>query len=216
MGEGVRIELEAAWVLGSLSGANNSETGVFLDKDVSQLGLALETEFRFLEDQLGIYFYAGLSTGDSDIEGLSSDVDYITEGGTGNNKLHTFRFHPSYRIDQILWRQIMRQVTGAYYFRPGLSYDFVRDSFGQLFGARLDVIWSRAAAPAQTPGNATDLGIELNGSIYWRSEDGPDLFDGYHASFTYGVLFPFDGLHQADGAEADTGQTLRLLLGVVY
>ena len=47
----------------------------------------------------------------------------------------------------------MRQVTGALYVRPGVSYDFMRDGFGQLFGARL------APRPASaTPGEVLDAG----------------------------------------------------------
>jgi len=111
----------------------------------------------------------------------------------------------------------MRQVTGAYYFKPGVSYDFVKNDFGELFGARLDFIWSRAAAFLQTPGNDEDLGIELNAQVYWRSDDGPEKTDGYHASLQYGVLFPMRGLgYYHRDASLDTAQSLRLVLGVVY
>jgi hypothetical protein len=111
----------------------------------------------------------------------------------------------------------MRQVTGAYYFRPGISYDFVKDDFGQLFGARLDVIWSRASAVLQTPGNDPNLGIELNAQIYWRSDDGPEKDDGYHAALQYSVLFPMHGLgYYYRSTSLDTAQSIRLVLGVVY
>jgi uncharacterized protein (TIGR04551 family) len=190
---------------------------------VSQLGAALESEVRLLNDKFGIYLYGGAATGDSDTEGLSSDANFIDASGTGtdptlnNSLISTFRFHPSYRVDMILWRNIMRQVTAAYYIKPGLSYDFLRDNFGQLFGARIDVIYSRAAAPMQTWGNSPNLGVELNAQIYWRSDDGPGLNDGYHASLQYGVLFPMRGLgYYYKDAKLDTAQTLRLLLGVVF
>ena len=64
-------------------------------------------------------------------------ADRASSPSTSNNRnVSTFRFHPSYHVDLILWRHIMRQVTGAYYFRPSISYDFVRTAFGQLAGAR--------------------------------------------------------------------------------
>ena len=117
----------------------------------------------------------------------------------------------------ILWRNIMRQVTGAYYFKPGISYDFVRDEFGQLFGARLDAIWSRASAFVQSPGNDPDLGVELNVKLYWNSDDGPDPGDGYHARLEYGVLFPMQGLgYHYEQRDLDIAQQLRLLVGISF
>ena len=141
-----------------------------------------------------------------------------TSSGTeSNDTISTFRFHPSYRVDLILWRNIMRQVTGAYYFRPGISYDFMRSDFGQLLGARLDFIWSRATAPLQTWGNDADLGVEIDVSLYFRTEDGPDLDDGYYAMLQYGVLFPMQGLGYLDeDTDLETAQTLRLLLGRAF
>src|SRR5690606_21915900 len=120
----------------------------------------------------------------------------------------------------------MGQVAGAYYFKPGISYDFIRSEFGQLFGGKVDVIWSRASSPVQTWGNDPDLGIEIDAQIYYRSEDGPEMVDGFYASLMYGVLFPMKGLgYLEDGDEGEctdgnpdleTAMTLRLLLGVEY
>jgi uncharacterized protein (TIGR04551 family) len=220
---GLRLEAELAWVTGGMDnltlveGTGDIETTAG-STDIDQLGYALEAEVRLLDEKLGIYLDHGLASGDNDVEGLSSDANFINQLGTANdNTISTFRFHPSYRVDLILWRNIMRQVTGAYYIRPGISYDFVRNDFGQLLGARLDFIWSRATAPVQTWGNDPDLGIEIDVSLYFRTEDGPDLDDGYHAMLQYGVLFPMRGLgYRHEDTDLDTAQTLRLLLGVVY
>jgi uncharacterized protein (TIGR04551 family) len=210
----LRLEIEAAWVVGHMRNLSNDKT-----QQVSQLGAAFESELRLLNDKLGIYLYSGVASGDSDTEGLSSDSNFIdhADSSRNNDVVSTFRFHPAYRVDMILWRNLMRQVTGAYYIKPGISYDFVRDGFGQLFGARLDVIYSRASAFMQTWGNNPNLGVELNAQIYWRSDDGPDLDDGYHASLQYGVLFPMAGLGYVDSTLKFTNaQTLRLVLGVVF
>ncbi|MFI5306359.1 MAG: TIGR04551 family protein [Polyangiales bacterium] len=209
---GLRLEGEFAWVNGSMDDVATGKGSY----RINQLGYALESEVRLLGEKLGIYFDHGLATGDSDVEGLSSDSDFITQLNT-NRTVSTFRFHPSYRVDLILWRNIMQQVTGAYYFKPGISYDFVKSAFGQLAGARLDFIWSRASSYQQTWGNASNLGIELDASLYFRSEDGPDLDDGFHAMLQYGVLFPMRGLsYLHEHTDLATAQTLRLLLGVVF
>jgi uncharacterized protein (TIGR04551 family) len=211
---GLRIEAELAWVSGTMDDVVDPRR----DYDVEQLGYVIETELRLLDERLGLYLDHGLATGDSDVEGLSSNSNFVQQLGPDHDgTVSTFRFHPSYRVDLILWRNIMTQVTGALYVRPGVSYDFMRDGFGQMFGARLDFIWSRATSFVQTWGNDPDLGVEANLSLYYRTEDGPDLTDGFHTTLQYGVLFPLRGLdyrHREVGL--DTAQTLRLLLGVVY
>ena len=211
---GLRIEAELAWNSGTMDNVVDPSR----EYDVEQLGYVIETELRLLDERLGLYIDHGLATGDSDVEGLGSNSNFVEQLGPDNDgTVITFRFHPSYRVDLILWRNIMTQVTGALYVRPGVSYDFMRDGFGQLFGARLDFIWSRATAFVQTWGNDPDLGVEANVSLYYRTEDGPDLTDGFHTTLQYGVLFPLRGLdyrHREVGL--DTAQTLRLLLGVVY
>ena len=183
-----------------------------------EIEAAFEGEYRLLDDKLGIYFSAGVATGDSDTEGLSAFDDTATQR-SGDRTISTFRFHPNYRVDLILWRNLMRQITGAYYFRPGVSYDFIRGEFGELLGARADVVWSRATNPIQTWGNRDDLGVEIDGTVYFRSDDGPEIIDGFYAYAQYGILFPLAGLGYLDGMTArglQNAQTLRLVLGVVY
>lgn len=219
----LRLEIEAAWIIGTLQNSSDNRAKQY----VSQLGAAFESELRLLNDKLGLYLYAGAATGDSEVEGLSSEANFIDQAGLRgsgtadstliNRRISTFRFHPAYRVDLILWRNIMRQITGAMYVKPGISYDFVKDSFGQLFGARVDLVYSRATAPVQTWGNDPNLGVEIDATVYWRSADGPNKNDGYHAMLQYGVLFPMPGLayvNQSSGLI--NAQTLRLVLGVMF
>ena len=134
--------------------------------------------------------------------------------------ISTFRFHPNYRVDLILWRSILRQVSGAYYFRPGVSYDFLRGPFGQLLGGRLDVVYSRASVPVQTWGNSPDLGLEFDASVYYRSEDGPEMLDGFYAIAQYGLLIPMQGLGYLAPTSTTpslaNAQTVRIILGVMF
>ncbi len=221
----LRIEAEAVLIAGSIENIDNT-TFTEGNYDILQFGAALEAEYRLLDDKLGVYLYGGFATGDEDTEGLSVTSGLQPQLG-GDDTISTFRFHPNYRVDLILWRNIMTQVAGAYYFKPGISYDFIRNAFGQLFGLRADVIWSRATAPVQTWGNDPDLGVEINARLYYRSEDGPELLDGFYGSLEYGILFPMGGLGYLeedgrgqfpDGTNPDleNAQTLRLILGVQY
>ncbi|HEX6242270.1 MAG TPA: TIGR04551 family protein [Polyangiales bacterium] len=168
-----------------------------------QFGVALEAEYRLYDDRLGIHFLSGIASGDSNSYGLAATNDPSLQrlGSDGNDNvdggrtLSTFSFHPDYRVDLILWRTLMRRVSGAYYFKPGVSYDFIHDPYGQVAGARLDAIYSRATNPRQTYGRDANLGLELDLSLYYRSEDGPDLWDGFYTLIQFGILFPFQGLN---------------------
>ncbi|MEY4512066.1 MAG: hypothetical protein RLZZ450_4188, partial [Pseudomonadota bacterium] len=237
--EGLRVELEAAYVAGSREGGcpqltlstgsrNDAADGTEGAGPTTgsckfrQLGVALETEYRLFDERLGLHLMAGLATGDSNAYGLAAtnDPNYqrVNSGSGANNTVSTYSFHPDYRIDLILWRTVMRRVAGAYYFRPGVSYDFIRDPYGQLAGGRLDVVYSRASAPSQTWGNDGNLGLELDMSLYYRSEDGPDALDGFYGLVQFGVLFPFSGLEYdfPGAANSKNAMILRGIAGIAF
>lgn len=239
--EGLRVELEASFVAGSreggcprliVSGAGSSQPERTADEAIGsdrvttgsckfrQLGVALETEYRLFDERLGLHLMGGVATGDSNAYGLAATNDPAlqrAEGdAVGDRTISTYEFHPDYRVDLILWRTVMRRVAGAYYVKPGVSYDFIRDPYGQLAGGRLDVVYSRAAAPSQTWGKDGNLGLELDLSLYYRSEDGPDPMDGFYGLVQWGVLFPFQGLGYADTVvDAPGKKNAMVLRGVV-
>jgi uncharacterized protein (TIGR04551 family) len=220
----LRLEFEAVMNIGTIGNTAAYEFSPTTRRDILSFGLAFEGEYHLLNDQLGIYFNAGFASGDADAEGLTLNSAYTqrpTSAGATDRTISTMAFHPAYRVDLIFWRNIMRSISGAYYFAPGLSYDFIRDSFGQLLGARANVVWSRASEPIQTWGNQADLGVEIDAQVYYRSEDGPDLLDGFYASLQYGIFFPLAGVGYlpdtgAMGTGGQNAQTLRLILGVSY
>jgi uncharacterized protein (TIGR04551 family) len=224
--EGLRVEVEAAYHAGQIEGACPSlvEDNVANDEIVlsdptgrsggncklRQLGVALETEYRLFDDRLGLYFFSGFSSGDTHARGLAATNDPALQrvaetNDAANDEITTYQFHPDYRVDMILWRTLMRRVAGAYYFKPGLSYDFIRDPYGQQAGGRFDLVYSRASRASQTWGDSSNLGLELDISLYYRSEDGPDIMDGFYGMVQWGVLFPFRGLQglDADGDRLD-------------
>jgi uncharacterized protein (TIGR04551 family) len=246
-----RFELEAALIGGSIENTEtigqpsyNPELGPgnyqnrFDDEDngwgIRQFGIATQTEFRAIEDRLRVHFGFGYATGDDDVASLVPMGNGLEPQLTSDRTYSTFRFHPDYRLDLILFRHILSRVQGAYYFRPGVDYDFARDKNGQRLGGGAAVIWSRAAEFAQTPGHARDLGLELNFQLYFQSKDGtlnddPDRMGGFFTSLQYGVMFPLGGLGYLPGQEAnfaeltgggqldtETAQTVRWYLGVLF
>lgn len=225
-----RLELEVAGIFGSMN-TQPGASGAPRYLDIRQFGGAAEFEYRLLNNRLQLEFRTGFASGDSDLEGLNFHSTALApqRGAATSNTL--FRFHPDYRVDMILWRQVMRQVSGAYYFRPGVMYAFVNSPRGDRFYGRASAIYSRASSFVQTRGNDPDLGIELNAEVTYVSNHrsttlGEPPAPGFFASLQYGVLFPMAGLgprtdERAAGAELaafdfKTAQTLRAVLGVQF
>ncbi len=247
-----RFEAEAVMLTGSVdnldstqgAGAGNyKNTGDPANNGwkIRQYGVATQTEFKAVEDKLKLQFGFGWASGDPDlgpdIGGAGSLAPSRTGSGvqpqlTRNRTYSEFGFHPDYRVDLILFRNIMTRVQGSYYFRPSVDYDFSRSQNGQRFGGGAAIIWSRASEFVQTPGHHRDLGLELDLSLYFQSKDGslndnPDKMGGFFTALQYGVLFPLGGLGYlpgetsaaaASGIGLDTSaaQILRWYMGVLY
>jgi len=218
----LRVEAEAALILGGIEntdtqGGNNFENPAGSDPGddgwhIRQFGLALETEWRTVEDRLRFNFGFGLATGDDDVEGINglggrtAALGGLDDQLTKNRTFSTFRFHPDYRVDLILWRNILQRVQSAYYFRPSVDYDFIRSPDGQRLGGGLAAVWSRATNPVQTPGNAPDLGLEIDLGVRYQAPFGSVSNDGtmvgFFTALEYGVLFPLPGLGYLPAEEA--------------
>jgi uncharacterized protein (TIGR04551 family) len=227
-----RFETEAVTIQGDLDNigtTNNASDTTNIGYRIRQYGLAVELEQRLAEDKLHLGFNFGWASGDSDVQGLSPPYN-SPENQHGDHTDSTFRFNPAYNIDLILYRNILSRVEGTYYFRPSVSYDFLKDSSGQKLGGSVAAIWSRASEFVQAPGHARDLGVELNGSVYFQSKDGalnddPNKMGGFFTKLEYGVLFPMQGLGyspvdaatlQGGSSGTSAAQTLRWYMGVFF
>jgi uncharacterized protein (TIGR04551 family) len=244
--KGFRFELEAATIQGGIDSVSTSTSARanYLDAPGRQgwrlnaWGVASQLQQKLLEDRLDLTFGFGWASGDPDVDQNSTGLSSSTAGGDmgitpgnnglqnqrGNNVFSTFRFHPSYQMDLILHRNLLTRVQGTYYFRPSVGYDFLRKTNGQRLGGNVAGIWTRASEYAQAPGHQRDLGIELNGSVYYQSKDGvlndqPGTMGGFFTMLQYGVLFPLDGLGYPDrvnGANTSAAQILRWYMGVFF
>jgi uncharacterized protein (TIGR04551 family) len=227
----LRLEAELATVWGSIENSPAS-ANVESPLKLRMWGLATQTEYRAVEDKLRVQFGAGWASGDPHVEGLAPGANGLQARKT-EGAISTFRFHPSYQVDYIFFRRILTRVEGAYYFRPSVEYDFLRNPNGQKLGGGAAIIWSRASEFIQTPGNKRDLGVELDLQVYYQSKDGslnddPNKQGGFYAALQYGVFFPLGGLdylpNESSGGNAKAGvnyelstaQTARLLLGVLF
>jgi len=225
----LRFEAEGVMVAGSLQSASGGGPSY----NLRQFGVATQTELKAVEDRLRLQFGFGWASGDAGLapeltrtNTLSPRRNGTILGGRipGDRTYSEFRFHPDYRVDLILHRNILGRVQGEYYFRPSVDYDFTRSAEGQKLGGGAAIIWSRASEFIQAPGHKRDLGIELDLSLYYQSKDGalndnPDRMGGFFTMLQYGVLFPMGGLSYLpgeQGPETSTAHTLRWFIGILY
>jgi uncharacterized protein (TIGR04551 family) len=237
-----RLELEAAAVLGSIGNrAMNADAAreAFQNQPLTltQFGGVAQGEYRFMNGSLKAQLELGFASGDR-APGFGnyprrtvSPGDGTTPPGTGDidgpqygcslcadTTINNFRFNRDYRIDMILWREILGSVTDAMYAKPSLSY-----RVAEGFDIHAAVIYSRAVFIESTPswngvtgagmkGDA-NLGIEINVGARYETED------GFFATVNWGILFPFGGFADnrlATPPPLDTAQALRGSIGIKY
>jgi uncharacterized protein (TIGR04551 family) len=234
-----RIEAEVAAILGSienraLSGADANAPGRNQSLYVYQFGGVLQGEYRFLNGDLEIGAEVGFASGDkaagfgnhprrkgSGAEGSTAPGDVEgpqyqcnSSGGCTDNEITNFRFNPDYRVDMILYRELLGRVTDSLYIKPRANYRIT-----QGFDIFAGVIYSRALFISSTPGvlvsgSDPNLGIELNGGVRYETED------GFFAQVQYGILFPLNGFMKRDignqPVTLDFAQAVRGSLGIRF
>ncbi len=140
---------------------------------------------------------------------------------TGDLAINNFRFNRDYRLDLILFRQIVTQVTGAWYLRPSLSYKLGgrKSGGGEDIGLEgvVQLVYAQATNASSTPGGQAPLGVEADAFLRYTAGD------GFFASLAYGALFPLGGLDnrggntfQVEPRSASLAQTLRFIAAIPF
>ena len=197
-GPAYRIELEAAALFATVD-QPSLIPGLLYNQSLysRQLGAALESEFGAAVAPLGAGVDLGYASGDpspgfgafpsvgaapakpGDLDGSKANLPY-------RNRVDNFRFHPDYRIDRILFREIIGTVTGATYVRPHARWHLMRIATGTLT-ASIAAIASWATFAQSTPGGKTPLGLELDPTLSYASRD------GFGVALEHAVLLPWSG-----------------------
>ncbi len=236
----VRIELEVGAVIGNIANIAPSETDVNLRKGIGllQFGGVLQGEVRLLDSALKIQLELGFASGDKapgfgnyprrkavglDNTPVNGDLDgqqyaCYSNGTCTDTTVRNFRFNRDYRVDMILFREILGGVTDAFYVKPTVSYR-IADGFN-AFGS---VIYSRAIYAESTPsalGRAdgtvvgdANLGFEINLGARYETED------GFFGELRWGILFPLGGFgdQRPNAAQSlDSAQALRGTVGIKF
>jgi uncharacterized protein (TIGR04551 family) len=217
-GPGYRMEGEAAYLHANVD-QSSLIPGVHYKVPVTsnQVGFAIESDFG---DRAGVYalgLNGGFASGDSapgfgafpkigapppqkgDLDGAQANPPY-------DNTVNNFRFNPDYRIDRILFREIIGTVTDAIYFKPHAQVSPVRFRRGEL-ELSLFSVFSMAAVPSSTPSGDRLLGVEIDPTITYRSDI------GFEAALEQATLVPLSGLDNVQlHLPAKPAQTWRLRL----
>ena len=225
-----RLEVELAAIFGSIGNRAlaGNETSFDQSLRVAQFGGVVQGEVKAMKNKLTLGLELGFASGDKapgfgnqpgragtgsggstqpgDAEGPQYRCD---SGGCSDNAIRNFRFNRDYRVDLILWREIIGGVTDAFYVRPSAKYEVAE---GLDLYARL--IYSQALYSESTPSfESSALGIEINAGVDYVTDD------GFVAGVAYGILFPMGGLQEFDPAlraEFETPQTIRGWLGIKF
>ena len=236
-----RIEFEGAAILGNIenravSGASAGTVNQNQSLYVYQFGAVLQAEYRFLNGDLEIGLEVGFASGDKapgfglyprrsngapttpgDIDGSQYNCSSAV---CSDNEIKNFTFNPDYRVDMILYREILGGITDSLYFKPRARYRITQGF--EVFAA---AIYSRAIYAESTPswayqqnssaGADPSLGIELNGGIRYETED------GFFGQLQYGILFPLSGMGKqipltGTAIQMDNPQALRAVVGIKF
>ncbi|HOX46723.1 MAG TPA: TIGR04551 family protein [Myxococcota bacterium] len=213
-----RLELEGAVMLAEIE-EPSLVPGALLREPVyaRQFGLALESEYGAPEDDWGVGLDAGFASGDpapgfnafpqlDDTAGQPGALRGAQARPPYDNRFDDFRFHPDYRVDRILFRELIGTVTDAVYVRPHARYRLLQVGQGELV-AQLSAVASFAVEPASTPGGERPLGVELDPTLAYVNEL------GFQVVADYAVLFPLGGLdNPAQGLSAKPAQLFQVRL----
>jgi len=231
-----RLELEVAAYLGTIGnrsglpqGPSTVDPNQNQSLEVRAFGGAAVGEYRLLDGKLNLQLELGIASGDrapgfGAYEGRqgtgaggftqAGDLDgpqfRCGSAGCADGFIRNFRFNRAYRVDNILWRELVGTVTDAFYAKPTVRYTLAPgfDAFGS-------VIYSQALYAESTPSfSDTALGIETNLGARYETED------GFIARVEWSVLFPLSGLQdnvpELRPDELGTAQSVRGVLGIRF
>lgn len=216
-----RIEAEGAFLYARVAQSSLLPGALYRDAlTATQLGATLQSDF-LMPEVISFGLDAGYASGDSapgfgayprlgqanpqpgDLDGPQANLPYDTT-------VDNFRFSADYRIDRILFREIIGTVTDAFYIRPHARARIFDEPFGRMELHAWGVA-SFAVEPSSTPGNDRPLGIELDPSLYYTTTE------GFFAALDYAVLFPLSGLDNPTlGLRAQPAQLVRLRLAYQF
>ncbi len=219
----VRVEIEAAYLNASVDQPSLIPGVLLHDKVTSnQVGLAMESEAAPKDNAFGAGVDAGYASGDprpgfnvspspSARPPKPGDLDGPHANPPQYSQVNNFRFHPDYRIDRILFREIIGTVTDVVYARPHARVRLAKIGPHGDLTASVAAVYSQAIYAQSTPGQRHPLGIEVDPTLSYGHRD------GFAVALEHAVLFPLSGLdNPVQHLDAKPAQLVRLRLAFLF
>lgn len=221
-GKNFRVETEAAYLHAAVDQASLIPGVLFREPVIgNQFGAALETELCDDDRVFGAGLNAGFASGDGapgfgaftkpgQGPSVAGDLDGPQANPPFDSEVNNFRFHSDYRVDRLLFREIIGTVTDAVYLKPHVRYDLVSLKKSRLTVGLAGVV-SFAAAATSTPSGDAPLGFELDPTITYVNDI------GFRADLEQATLVPLSGLDNVElNLPAKPAQLWRLRLSFAY
>jgi len=185
----VLFEAELAGNFGSIE--NLSDQGFDGTIDIRSWGGVGRVSSKALDGKLGFGLEVGAASGDESDNAVQGEVNVRNaQLLSGQDRtINRFVFDPEYKVDLILFRELIGSVSNALYFRPWMSYELTKS-----ITFKAQNVTAAALRPVSTPGNSEMWGLEMDGDLGYSS-------NGFHAGIAYGLFLPLGAMnHPEDGA----------------
>ncbi|MBT9555824.1 MAG: hypothetical protein IV100_07335, partial [Myxococcales bacterium] len=131
--------------------------------------------------------------------------NFADQNGNFNKEITNFKFDRNYRIDMIMFREVMGTITNAWYARPFVSYDLFADSPDEALGGELAVILGGPMEGGAYPSNGSFLGTEFDLRLFYE-QTGKFLADLAFGLYIPGDTFDLEpGFLKYSGSKVEAG-----------
>ncbi|MEW5853793.1 MAG: hypothetical protein AB2A00_33770 [Myxococcota bacterium] len=133
------------------------------------------------------------------LESRRGDIFGPQVDGVRDRRFDSFRMHPMYRVDLILWRTLLGGVSEAAYARGRFALQPVE---GMRF--EFNTVYSHALLARSAPGGANPLGFEVDSAMTLQ-------MGSFSIRTDAGVLFPLAGLAKRSANSSNLPTTMVLV-----
>lgn len=221
----LRLEAELAMVYGRINYTQSFLNTKDFDTKKRFFSVGAAFEFEVDAGPHNVRLFSGVASGDG-----SSRRFGIRDGHTiaqpddaawrdqarrdanvaANTFVRAFVFHPDYRVDSILFREVIGAVTNAFYFKPAYHRVLLR-SGAHVLGGGLSLLAAFAVEPAGTPGGRRPLGLEVGANVFYR------LGTALLLKADGAMLFPLAGLRRPQASQNPQPATaFRMMMAVTF
>ncbi len=221
----LRIEAELAMVYGRINYTQSFLNASEFDTKKKFFSVGAAFEFELDAGPHNVRLFSGVASGDGtsrrfgilDGHTIAQEDDAAWHDQArrdaavaANTFVRAFAFNPDYRVDSILFREVIGSVTNAFYFKPAYHRVLLR-SGSHVLGGGLSLLAAFAMEPAGTPGGKRPLGVEVGADVFYRLGSALLLrADG-------AMLFPLSGLNLPEASQsAQPATAVRVMMAVTF